>query len=148
MITVELFLWRGYPWLKSYSHSFSKFERKWFEDYELSTKFRSETRGDKKYVIACVKHQNDTIWLKMSFMLLYMALQRKMNIIFDQISSFWCLTHAIIFFISPLVSALNFVESSQSWHHLRSKVEELWKYNWHVLWLQVAKLFVSKQKRY
>ena len=138
-----MFLWRGYPWLKSYSHSFSSFEPKWFEDCELSTKFRSETRGDMKNIIACVKHQNDPIWLKMSFMLLYRALQRKMN----QIRSFWCLTHAIIFFISPLVSVLNFVESSQSSNHLRSKLEELWQYNCRILWLQVAKLFVAYHKK-
>ena len=31
--------------------------------------------------------------------------------------------------------------------HLCQKVEELWEYNCHILWPQVAKLFVSKHKK-
>ena len=37
------------------------------------------------------------------------------------------------------------VRSLQS--HLRSKLEELWEYNCHILWPQLAKLFVSKHKK-
>ena len=39
-----------------YSHSSSSFERNDFEVIELSTKFRAETRGDMKNLMACVGH--------------------------------------------------------------------------------------------
>ena len=45
-----------------------------FEDCELSTKFRAETRGDMEKIMACFGHQNYTSYLKMRFSCLYKAL--------------------------------------------------------------------------
>ena len=45
-----------------------------FEDYELSTKFRAETRGDMEKLMACVRHQNHPNYSKIWLFGLYKAL--------------------------------------------------------------------------